>query len=183
MPCTRVVLTGNCFFDAAQRRENWAPPKITFRSWVDPSSAVAATEGGCGSSVFSSCVVPPFAGRRVDGVAGFIAALSGCVFLTVNLPLLIGSRSFLVLIFAFPIRVGSRLRLVFINWTDRRLRPATPPSATTERMIEMSVFMVFMVRGIRNAIGNKAPSRSREEAPPLSLPVGWLLTWTAPLMV
>jgi hypothetical protein len=30
----------------------------------------------------------------VDGVAGFIAALSVCVFLTVNLPLLIGSRSF-----------------------------------------------------------------------------------------
>src|SRR4029434_9462497 len=33
-----------------------------------------------------------------------------CVFLTVNLPLLIGSRSFLVLIFAFPIRVCERQR-------------------------------------------------------------------------
>ena len=130
------------------------PPKTTFRSWVDPSSAEAATEGGCGSSVFPSCVAPPFAGRRVDGVAGFIAALSVCVFLTVNLLLLIGSRSFPVLIFAFP-------RLVFINWTDRKLRPAALTSATTERMIVMRVFMVFMVRGIRNAIWNKAASRSR----------------------
>jgi hypothetical protein len=38
------------------------PPKTTFRSWFDG-----------GRSVLPCCVAPPFAGPRVDGVAGFIA--------------------------------------------------------------------------------------------------------------
>jgi hypothetical protein len=53
------------------------PPETVFRSWV---------EGG-GSSVF--------------GVAGFMAAAWVGLFLTVNLPGLMGCRSLLVIIFAF----------------------------------------------------------------------------------
>jgi hypothetical protein len=61
----------------------WEPPKTAFRSQVDD-----------GGSVF--------------GVAGFIAAPSVCVFLTVNLLWLIGFGSFLVLIFAVQAAVRGR---------------------------------------------------------------------------